>query len=117
MITMQATLPDIVIPSGQQYSQILVSSYIYSDAIAIGLIGSDASYPETYVIQVNRDDNAKSTSTDWVTLQINGTDVAPPVAGKAIVLQEICMFGAFRIAASGNVAATRTWRASKQWAT
>lgn len=117
MITMQATLPDLVIPNGQQYSQIFASSYIYSDAIAVGLIGSDASYPETYVIQVNRDDNATATSTDWVTLQINGTDVAPPVSGKAIVLQEICMFGAMRIKASGAVAGTRTWRASKQWAT
>lgn len=114
MQTFYASLPDIVIADGETESNIFHSPKDYGDAIALIIYGSGA-YGETYVIEVNQNEEADGTETDWVTLQGGNpiADLAPPAAGKARIYQELVFAGSFRIVADAPVTGDETWQLNK----
>lgn len=112
-------LPDIVIPAGQTYSQIINSANIYSDAAAL-YIQSPATLPETVKIYVHASPAVNSTSdANWVPLEsyLSGAlaDVTVPSAGKGRVYSELVACGSFMLVASTAVAATRTFLYGKYY--
>lgn len=119
MISNAASLPDWVIPNGQTTSQVFNSPGVYGDSVGIALYGTDGAYAETYTIEGNKDQQATNASSGWMTLQGGSpaADLNPPAAGKSKIYQEIVFAGSLRLKASGAVAATRTWQASKVWTT
>jgi hypothetical protein len=111
-------LPSLVIANGTSTSNAIPASGAGQDNYLITLfapasLGGDAGL--TYNIEVT-DDPVASGSATWSVLQdITTTDMTAPLAGKAKVYTELAAVGAFRIKASGNVTADRTWRAGKAW--
>jgi hypothetical protein len=108
-------IPDVVIPNGANVSQV-VSSLAFNDADGImlyGLLTTDGVI--TYTLEVNPDAKATNASAGWATLQIGDPagDAVPPLQGKARFYSELAAPMAFRIKASANVTADRTWNASK----
>lgn len=110
-------LPSLTIPINAAVSNVLNAKKHYSDAAVIVLYAPAVLDAVTYRIEVNPDPDATdTTASGWVTLQIGETpsnqDV--PSAGTAFSYYELPAVGAFRIAASGNAAAARTFAATKQ---
>lgn len=107
-------IPNVVIPNGAAVSNI-VKCIGFNDADGImlyGLLTTDGAL--TYTIEVSPEAEATAASA-WMTLQIGDPagDAAPPLQGKARFYSEIAAAMSFRIKASGNVTADRTWNASK----
>lgn len=117
MISNAASLPDWVIPNGQTTSQVFNSPGVFGDALGLMLYGTDGSYPETYTIEANKDQQATNASSGWMTLQGGSpaADLNPPATGKAKVFPDVVFAGSLRLKASGAVAATRTWQVNKVW--
>jgi len=114
-------LADLVIPNGQALSNIWTAREVYGDAEVVGVTSETAvDGALTYTVDVT-DDVTPSAAGTWSTLQIlNGAVLAdfqlPTVIGKACRLPlEALAFTGIRIHASGNVTATRTFGASKQY--
>lgn len=118
METSYASLPDIVIASGQQYSQVFNGVYVYHDALRIMIYGTGAYGAETYTIEGNQKQDATNADTGWVTLKGNDntTNLSLPPAGEMRSYEtELTGVGSFRVKASANVAAERRWKANKLW--
>ena len=106
-----APIHDVSIASGQSATRAIFGPYEYSDATAI-IIQSPATLDAiVFTIEVSQD------GTTWATLvePITSTSVVAPTAGNAIQYTNILGSKYFRIKGASNVAATRTFRVSKQW--
>jgi hypothetical protein len=111
-----ASLPDLVVPSGQVVSNVLPGVYTYHDAKSLELYGTDGAYPEAATLEVNQDQNATNASSGWVTANDAGADLTPPAAGKSKSFGEAVIgAGSLRIKLAGAAAANRTWKANKKW--
>lgn len=111
-------LPDLVIPLGTAVSNVLNSNKCYDDAESIVLYAVNVTDGAlTYTIEVNPDPNATNASPNWATLQVGDEQAVgsavPPLATFARLFYELAAVMAFRIKASGNVTADRTWSADK----
>jgi hypothetical protein len=119
METSYASLPDIVIAAGQQYSQVFNGVYIYHDAVQIDMYGTGAYAAEAFAIEINQKQDATNSDTGWVSAVAidNTTVLTPPAAGLSKHFgQELTGSGSFRIKCTGgNVAAERRWKANKLW--
>lgn len=104
-----ARLHDVVIASGASATRSISGAYEYSDATAI-VIQSPATLDAlSFTIEISND------GTTWATLT-DGTNPLPmPGAGQAMQYTDMLGARAFRIKASSNVAADRTFLVSKQW--
>jgi hypothetical protein len=109
-------LPDLLIPNGAAVSNILRGNEVYEDADAIMLIAPAViGGALTYLVEVSDDPKATAAST-FRTLQVGDdtfADLVPPPQAKAKVVYELAAAPAFRIKASGNVAADLTFKATK----
>ena len=101
---------DLTIPINTDVSNIIKAREVYDDAASISLLAPATLDGVTFTLQVTDDFDATTSST-WRTLQVNDppTDINPPAAGKARTYYDLPTYAAFRIKASGNVAAARTW--------
>lgn len=104
-----ARLHDVVIPSGSSVTRSISGAYEYSDAVAIVIQSPAALDALSFTIEVSND------GTNFVTLTDGFSNLPVPGAGKATQYTEMLGSRAFRIKASGNVAADRTFLVSKQW--
>lgn len=106
----------LVIPNGAAVSNILTAKLHYFDAAMITLYAPAVLDAVTYTIEVNPDPEATAATPGWVTLRSDETPTNQdvPAEGTAYVYYDLPAVGAFRIAASGNSAAARTFSASKQ---
>lgn len=111
-----ARMPDIVIPAGQQFSNIIPANLVYADAIAILIQSPAVLDATTFIIYVSANLDADDPS-DFVPLQDGNplADVGAPAAGKAQTYFNLPPAGAFMIVAGANVAADRTFVACKQF--
>lgn len=122
MISNYASLPDLVIPSGQTVSQVFNSVYVYSDAIAI-MIESPSTLPESVYIEVNPDQLATNSSSNWSPYETFDPATAAsinlyvPSAGKSQVYQEPVFAGSFRLTSTSAVGADRSFKCNKLWTT
>lgn len=114
-------LKDLVIPNGAAVSNILKASDAYGDAEHVMLTCENVNDGAiTYSVDVTDDPEPSATGT-WRTFQVfvgaSPNDLALPNANtKAVTLPEgILAATGFRIHASGNVTADRTFGASKQY--
>lgn len=121
MISNYGSLPDLVIPSGQTVSQVFNSVFVYSDAVAI-MIESPEVLPESVYIEVNPDQEATNSSTNWTpyeTFDPTGASINlyVPSAGKSQVYQEPVFAGSFRLTSTGPVGSNRAFKCNKIWTT
>ena len=103
-----SNLPPLTIPSGSANSNSM-SFAEFSDATAVTLYGPAALDALTFTLEISRDGST------WVTSNDGTSDIGPPAAVKGRQYTEFLGANYVRIHASGNVAADRTWTASKQW--
>lgn len=100
---------DVIIPSGSNATRAIQGVYEYSDASNIGIQSPAVLDELTFTIEVSAD------AATWATLT-NGASALPvPDASEALQYIEMLPFKYWRIRASGNVAADRTFLVSKQW--
>lgn len=100
--------PPLTIPSGASVSNALDFAS-YSDAASIILYAPATLDALTFTIEGSRD------GITFMTLYDGAADIAPPPAGKCRQYIEMIGLNFFRIKASGNVAADRTWSVTKTW--
>lgn len=113
-----ASLPDIVIAVGTQYSQVFNGVWAYHDALQLLIYGTGAYGAETYTVEINQKQDALTGDAGWVTAKAldNATNVALPPAGESRHYGlELIGAGSFRVKASANVAAERRWKINKVW--
>ena len=103
-----AGIADVTIANGSSTSRVVDGKYEYADATAIN-IQSPATLPDTVVIEVSYDGST------FATLNDGTSDIAVPGAGKARQYIEMLGTKSFRLKASSNVAADRTFKLSKQF--
>lgn len=111
----KSSLEDITIPNGTDSSRVVRSVEEYFDALALEVDGPAALDALTFVFETADND---AFSTNVRTIQVNDppTDLSAPGALKTRVYgPELLGVKRFRIKASGNVAADRTWKATKTW--
>jgi hypothetical protein len=112
----KSTLEDITIPNGTDTSRVVIASCEYFDALTLELGGPatlDGGY--TYLFQTADDVNFTS---NVRTIQVGDppTDLSAPGASKfREYIEALPRSQWFRIKASGNVAADRTWKCTKTW--
>lgn len=111
-------LPDLVIPIGTDFSNVLNGRLLYEDAFMVSLISPatlDVGF--TYGILVSADMNALVYNpATFFPLELSlGVDATVPSAGRGATYLELPGWAAFCILASGNVGGTRTWKAVKSW--
>jgi hypothetical protein len=104
-----SSIADITIANGAAVSRSVRSLYEYMDATAITLQAPSSLDALTFTIETSTDDST------WTTLSDGTADIGPPAAGKSRQYTEMIGSAYFRIKASGNVAADRTFKAYKQW--
>jgi hypothetical protein len=104
-----ARLFDIVIPSGSSVTRSISGAYEYSDAVAITIQSPATLDALTFTIEISND------GTNFATMSDGTNNIPVPAAGKAIQYTDMLGARAWRIKASGNVAADRTFLVSKQW--
>jgi hypothetical protein len=111
-----AKLPDLIIPSGTNVSNIWKAREIYEDAEDIELLAdSVVDGVITYTLEITNDFEP-SAGGFWATLQDAAADVAPPLTGKSKALpREALSATGIRVKSSANVTANRNWRASKRY--
>ena len=102
-------LSDAVIANGANASRAVYSDYEYSDATAITIQAPAALDALTFTLEVSQDGSS------WTTASDGSNDLPVPAAGKAVQYTELLSVKYWRIKASGNVAADRTFKVSKQW--
>lgn len=110
---------DLVIPNGQQYSNIITATgsftagasdgFGYRDAESIDISAPQA-LPEQVFIQV--DTGPVGTPDNFDNLQVAGADQVVS-AGKAVTIQAPA-FRQIRLSAPGNVGGTRTFKVNKR---
>lgn len=105
----EAPLHNVVIASGQSATRAIFGPYEYSDATTIMIQSPAALDALSFTIEVSQD------GTNWATLTDGFSNLPVPGAGKAAQYTDMLASKYFRIKASGNVAADRTFRVSKQW--
>lgn len=110
-----ARLHNTIIPSGQNASRAIVGYQEYSDAAQINIQSPATLDALTFTIEVSNDYNANTNTGTWAALNNGDIDIALPAAGKARPYTDILGYRAFRLKASGNVAANREFLISKQW--
>lgn len=119
MISNLVALPDLVIPSGSNVSNVLNGKLTYADAIIISIYSPATLDAHTFQIKVSYDDTAVVYAAGtFRVLEIGdpAADATPPTAGRARSYFELPGYAAFCIFdASGNVAADRTFKAFKLW--
>ena len=121
MISSFAPLPDLVIPSGTNVSEIFNGVYVFHDANGI-MLYSPTGLVESVYFEVNPNQLATSSSPNWCayeTFDPTGTSINMfvPGAGKAQVYQEPVLAGSFRLKSSTNVGADRIFKCNKLWTT
>lgn len=108
-------LPDLTIPNGAAVSNIFNSPENQDDAECVTVYSPAALDALTFSFEVNANAQAVAASPGWVTLQVGdpAADAVPPPAGKARTYYELASAMAYRMKASGNVAADRIFKQSK----
>jgi len=104
-----APIHNVVIASGTNATRAIFGTYEYSDATAITIQSPATLDGLTFTIEISND------SSTWATLSDGLNDIPVPIAGKAAQYTDMLGSKYFRIKASGNVAADRTFLVSKQW--
>lgn len=98
--------------NGQTNGPVCSSLTYYEDMIAL-LVQPPAVLAETITFQVNSKSDGSGV---WSTLQDDTpSDIPGPVAGKARFYYQLAAAPAWRMVASGNVAAQRDFIISGQW--
>jgi hypothetical protein len=99
----------VTIPNGTNASRAVFSAYEYSDAVAISIQAPAALDAQTFTLEGSQDGST------WATLSDGTADIPVPAAGKIIQYTELLSVNYWRIKSSGNVAADRTFKVTKQW--
>lgn len=108
-MSFDARLHDVVIPAGSSATRAIFGTYEYSDATAIVIQSPAVLDALAFTIEISND------GTTWNTLTDGILPLPVPAAGQAMQYTDILGSKYFRIKASGNVAAARTFLVSKQW--
>jgi hypothetical protein len=104
-----SSIADVTIASGTNASRAVFSAYEYSDAVAISIQAPGTLDALTFTLEGSQD------GTTWATLNDGTADLPVPAAGKIIQYTELLSVNYWRIKASGNTAADRTFKVTKQW--
>lgn len=110
-VSFVGTIGEVYIPSGSNATRAIVSDIECSDATAITIQSPTTLDALTFTIEVSQD------GTTWATANDGTGDLPVPAASKAIQYVEMLSVRYWRIKASGNVAADRTFAVTKQWTT
>jgi hypothetical protein len=105
-------LPDLVIPNGDTFSNILNAWNMYGDAAGIFLYALATNAVGPFVIQVCNDTSATAAST-WFSWATPDGDIVAPAAGKAGFFDGLVSAGSIRIAAASAVTGNQTFRVTK----
>lgn len=121
MISSYAPLPDLVIPSGSNVSEVFNGVYVFHDANGV-MLYSPTGLTESIYFEVHQDQLAKTGDAGWCayeTFDSTGTSINMfvPGAGKAQVYQEPVLAGSFRLKSATNVGADRVFKCNKLWTT
>jgi hypothetical protein len=109
-----SSIAPLVILSGAQNSNVYNGLHVFSDSKSI-TIYSPATVAETIELWVNPDPEATAAGSGWVNLTTDGTtNITVPVASKARSY-DISSVGAFKLRATGAVAADRTFKVTKNF--
>lgn len=110
--TYSVKLSPVSITSGEAESRLVKSKHEYSDAVSLTIESPATLDSLTFTLEIPNDvDNP----TSWTVHQvgISPADETVPAAGKARTYYDLVGTKGFRIKASGNVAATRTFLVTK----
>jgi hypothetical protein len=105
-------LPDLVIPDGQIYSNILNSWTMYGDSAGISIYSAIGNAEGPFVIQVSPFTDATAAS-PWFNWATPDGDIVAPDAGTASPYIELVTTGSIRIAAGAAVTGDQTFHLTK----
>lgn len=110
---------NLTIPSGEDESNTLFAAQWFDDAAVLVLQGPASLDALTFTFETPDTNDVYNTNPIVYTTFQDGdpfADLAPPPAGKSRAYYSLPATPGFRIKASGNVAADRTWKVWKQLA-
>lgn len=108
-----AKVTDVTVANGGTTSRWVNNDYEGGEAQSFTLYAK-AAVAGTFTIEVTHVHTTSPAAGDIVTLQIGGTDAAPPAASKAKVMQELAEVTQWRIKASAPVGADMTWGVTRK---